>query len=244
MRYRFLDILRGINFISMFFYHLCWDLVYLYGKSWEWYQRWPGYMWQQSICWGFILISGFCWPLGRKKWKRGLIVFGAGVLVMAVTAVITPQQRVIFGILTFLGSCMLLLQPFERQMEKMPAFWGMGGSFLLFLLLRDVNQGFLGFEGVKIVGLPKELYGNTATAFLGFPGEEFWSTDYFSLIPWLFLFLTGYYLGRVVREKQGMPNKREPKNNPLEWIGRHSLLLYLIHQPIIYFLLHCFMGAF
>ncbi len=237
MRYRILDALRGINFISMFFYHLCWDLVYLCGKSWDWYQSWPGYVWQQSICWGFILLSGFCWPLGRKRWRRGLTVFGAGALVTAVTLLVMPEQRVLFGVLTLLGSCMLLLIPLEKFLQKLPTGWGMAGSFLLFFLCRDVNRGFLGFEGLKVWELPQGLYRNLGTAFLGFPGEDFWSTDYFSLFPWIFLFLTGYFLGRLIREKQGMLKKGEPGKNPLEWIGRHSLLLYLLHQPVIYLLL-------
>lgn len=237
MRYRILDILRGINFISMFIYHLCWDLVYLCGNNWEWYQQWPGYVWQQSICWGFILLSGFCWPLGKKQWKRGLIVFGAGALVTIVTVIVIPQQRVLFGVLTLLGSCMLLLKPLEAQLKKLPVGWGIAGSFLLFLLFRNVNKGFLGFEGLEIAALPSGLYRNLITAFLGFPGEDFWSTDYFPLIPWLFLFLTGYFLGRFIREKREILKKKEPGKNLLEWIGRHSLLLYLLHQPLIYLLL-------
>ena len=43
--------------------------------------------------------------------------------------------------------------------------------------------------------------------------------------------------GRLIRDKQGMLKKGKPGKNPLEWIGRHSLLLYLLHQPVIYLLL-------
>lgn len=237
MRYRVLDLLRGLNFISMVLYHLCWDLVYMGGYSWEWYKGWPGYLWQQSICWGFILLSGFCWPLGRKKWSRGLTVFLAGALVTAVTVVGMPEQRVVCGVLTLLGSCMLLLIPAEKGLKKIPAAAGIAGSLLLFIIFRDVNQGFLGFEGLRLAAIPQELYQNTVTAWAGFPGEGFWSTDYFSVIPWIFLFLAGYFLGRLLREQTEFLKRKEPGNNILEWIGRHTLMLYLLHQPVIYLIL-------
>ena len=58
------------------------------------------YIWQQSICWTFILLSGFCIPFSRRLLRRGLEVFGAGALVMLVTNLVLPEDRVIFGVLT------------------------------------------------------------------------------------------------------------------------------------------------
>ena len=59
-RYRFLDLLRGLNLISMIAYHALYNLNYLYGHPMKWYRSTPGYIWQQSICWTFIFLSGFC----------------------------------------------------------------------------------------------------------------------------------------------------------------------------------------
>ena len=92
-----LDALRGITLISMAAYHAMWDLVYLFGLRADWYNETPGYLWQQSICWCFILLSGFCWGLGRRPLKRGLMVFGGGALVTAVTVLVMPAERVVFG---------------------------------------------------------------------------------------------------------------------------------------------------
>ena len=64
-RYRFLDMLRGLNLISMILYHALYNLNYLYGHPMEWYRSTPGYIWQQAICWTFIFLSGFCLELGR-----------------------------------------------------------------------------------------------------------------------------------------------------------------------------------
>ena len=100
-RYALLDELRGLDLLSMMLYHGLWDVVFLFGVPLAWYTGRPGHWWQQSICWVFILLSGFCLPLGRHPYKRGAVVFGAGALVTAVTALLLPADLVLFGVLTF-----------------------------------------------------------------------------------------------------------------------------------------------
>ena len=100
VRYQILDELRGLVFLSMVLYHGMWDLVYMFGYEAQWYQETAGYIWQQSICWSFILLSGFCWTFGRKKYRHAGLVFGGGLLVTLVTCVFLPEDRVIFGVLT------------------------------------------------------------------------------------------------------------------------------------------------
>ena len=79
-RYALLDELRGLDLISMMCYHGLWDVVFLFGVQLPWYTGMPGHLWQQSICWVFILLSGFCLPMGHHPYKRGALVFGAGAL--------------------------------------------------------------------------------------------------------------------------------------------------------------------
>ena len=225
-----LDTLRGVTILSMVAYHACWDLVYIFGKDWAWYRSDAAYVWQQSICWTFILLSGYCWSLGRHRLKRGLMAFGGGVLVSLVTLLFMPEDPVRFGVLTLLGSTALLTIPLEPLLRRIPARAGLAGSFSLFLLLRDVNGGWLGFEGARVLALPGSLYRNLLTAFLGFPAASFYSTDYFSLLPWLFLFWTGYFLWRLRPGDRG-GGLRLPG---ITAMGRHSLLIYLLHQPVIY----------
>ena len=66
-RYNLLDGIRGLAILNMVAYHAIWDLVYSYGVKWDWYQSEGAYVWQQGICWTFILVSGFCYPFGRRK---------------------------------------------------------------------------------------------------------------------------------------------------------------------------------
>jgi len=124
-RYALLDELRGLDLVSMMLYHACWDMMFLFGIWMDWYIGWPGRLWQQSICWVFILLSGFCVPLGHRTLKRGAQVFAAGALVTVVTLVFMPEDRVVFGVLTFLGSAMLLTGVLEPLLKKIPPAAGL-----------------------------------------------------------------------------------------------------------------------
>lgn len=232
-RYQVLDTIRGCALASMLLYHASWDMVYMFGANWPWYHGFAAYVWQQSICWTFILLSGYCWALGRHQLRRGLTVFSCGALITAVTWLFMRSNLVYCGVLTLLGASSLLLVPLAPALERVPAQAGAAGSFLLFLLFRDVNAGFLGFEGARLLALPAGLYRNHVTALLGFPPADFFSTDYFSLLPWFFLFLTGWFLFRLRPEEV-----REIRRVPvLTAMGRRSLLIYMLHQPVIYALL-------
>lgn len=219
----------------MVLYHAVWDLVNLYGMDWAWYASGFAYFWQQTICWIFILLSGFCWSMGKKKLKRGFLVLGASALVSLVTCVLLPDERIVFGVLTLLGASMLIMIPAERVLRRIPAVAGCIAGFGCFFLFRNVNRGSLGFEALAFARLPDGMYRNLPTAFLGFPARKFFSTDYFSLIPWFFLFVTGYFVFRILKEREKLGIFEGKRNcKALSFLGRHSLILYLIHQPFIY----------
>lgn len=212
LRYHLLDELRGLDLISMMLYHGMWDVVFLFGITQKWYIGRPGFLWQQSICWVFLLLSGFCLPMGRHPFKRGAVVFGAGALVTAVTLLFLPEDVVWFGVLTLLGSSMLI-------------------TAALFWVTYPTMRGFWNLPGGRLA-LPQALYANGLTAYLGFMPKDFFSTDYFPLLPWLFLFWVGYFLHQLAG-RAGMEPLRRSVCPPLGWMGRHSLVLYLLHQPVI-----------
>lgn len=231
-RYALLDELRGLDLVSMMLYHACWDLVFLFDVNMRWYAGTPGRLWQQTICWVFILLSGFCAPFGRYMLRRGTVVFSAGAVVTLATLVFMPEGRVIFGVLTFLGAAMLLTGVLEPLLKKVMPAVGLAVSAVLFAVCYPVGLGWVGLGGWKLM-LPQSLYANYFTAFLGFYPDWFYSADYFGLLLWLFLFWAGYYLHKVVGRRRMEPLRR-PVCPALGWMGRHSLLLYLLHQPVIY----------
>ncbi len=254
-----LDEIRGITLCSMIIYHAVWDLVYMFGRDWAWYRSDFAYIWQQSICWSFILLSGFCFSLGKKKLRRGLIVFGAGVVISLVTEVFMPQNRIRFGVLTLLGSSMLIVAVWEMAIKRFAyrknkertdsgiqnsnqmALFGMLICFLLFAVTKRINYGVLGFADVRLADLPTPLYqlGDVGN-FLGFTEMTFYSTDYFSLMPWFFLFVTGYFLHKWFVENEWMDKLANARSLGRWWrpLGKHSLLIYMLHQPVIYGILY------
>ena len=234
IRYSLLDSLRGLTLISMITFHTVWDMVYIFGQKWGWFENHWAYIWQQSICWIFILLSGFCWSLGRKKWKRGIIVFAAGMIISLVTIIAMPENRVLFGVLTLLGSSMLFMIPLERILKRVNPYLGLVGAFFLFMYLKNISYESIGWENWGYIQLPKEWYANLFTAYWGLPAGDFYSSDYFGIFPWLFLFVTGYFIYRIFEKNQWMEVLKVGKVMPLEVLGKNSLLIYMVHQPLIY----------
>lgn len=64
--------------------------------------------------------------------------------------------------------------------------------------------------------------------------EGFVSTDYFPLLPWIFVFLLGTWAGKYIKEGRLPRWFYEAKCPPLAGVGRHSLLIYMLHQPVLY----------
>ncbi len=232
-RYHLLDILRGVTLLSMMVYHAVWDLVYLAEMPWHWFDSLAAEVWQKSICCSFILLSGFCWSMGRSKWRNGIRVSLAGLLITIVTILAVPEEAVWFGILTLLGACMLLMIPLEKLLQHIPPLLGIAGSMALFTAVWSVNQGML----LWCVRLPRLFYhGGLLSNGLGFQTADFYSSDYFPLLPWFFLFAAGYFLFCMARESQWLehPLLCRGSGSVFAWLGRHSLLIYLLHQPVLF----------
>lgn len=240
-RFHFIDEFRGFLIINMIAFHAIWDLVYIFGYDWRWFESQGAFVWQQAACWGFILLSGFCWQMSRKALKRGVLVFGAGIVITLATLIFMPDSRVIFGVLTMIGSSMLLLIPCSKLLSKINPYVGVVFSFLLFLFVYPVNDGYLGIGDVELISLPRELYSSMLSTYFGFPEPGFWSTDYFSILPWFFLYVTGYFLysvyRRIIKSVIGEKITQLLSTSicpPLGWMGRNSLIIYMLHQPIVY----------
>jgi uncharacterized membrane protein len=90
---------------------------------------------------------------------------------------------------------------------------------------------YLGFYPNFAIKLPDFLYLNNFTMLLGFPQHGFQSADYNPIIPWLFLFIAGICVGKHIKKlPETLSKKHIP---PLAFVGRHTLIIYLAHQPVI-----------
>lgn len=243
-RYHMLDALRGVSVLSMVAFHFCYDWMVIAGKN----PRWPGLspvvVWQQSICWLFILLAGASVRLSRSPAKGGVVVLGCGLIVSAVTLVFMPSEGIWFGILHFIGLARLLVALLLPLLKKVPPAVGLAASLGVFF-----PAHWLSMKGL-LYGLPGFWFGRTGIqtmeykwwlaaldkllaplrVVVGLPPAGFASGDYFALIPWLFLFLAGYFAWPLVKDWQLW----QKKLSPLCAVGRHSLVVYMLHQPICY----------
>lgn len=239
-RYNGLDLIRGAAIVNMIIYHALWDLVYLCDVNIAWYDSLGAYAWQQAICWTFILVSGFSFCLGKKSLKRGLLVTLMGTTISVVTSVFIPEGKILFGILTLIGSCMIIFSFLDKLLKRSNPIVGLFISIIAFVLLKNINDGYIGFEKWNLIKLPDFLYANILSTYLGFPKSGFESSDYFSLFPWIFLFSAGYYLFKICKMKNWLRYFECSKIKWLEKMGKHSLAIYIFHQPIIYLFLSLF----
>ena len=231
-RYRLIDCLRALAVIAMIAYHALWDVVFIYEVNVPWYETNARHIIQLSIRWSFLLLSGFCFSMGRRPLKRGLVVLGCSVIVTLVSLVAVPETPIFFGVLTFLGAAMLLTIPAHKLLKKCNAYLGIAICVALFLATEDLQiRKVLGYD------MPQWLYANDLTAFLGMPAESFDSSDYVPLIPWIFAYWIGYFLYRIFENNHWLDALGKVGCKPLEFIGRHSLVIYMAHQPVVYGLL-------
>ena len=219
-----LDAFRGLCVLGMVIVHFVYDLIDLYALvPWDypdWFlfvMRWGGLL--------FILLSGICATLGRRSVRRGLVVLLCGLVCTAVTygmyrfGLAGRGIIIYFGVLHCLGTCMILWWLFKRLPTWLLAVLGVAMVAAgLYLQTRSFYTGYLLMP-------------------LGFIPQGFASSDYFPLLPNLGYFLLGGVLGRTLYRKKETLLPKVNENNPvlrfLRLCGRHSLWIYLLHQPIL-----------
>ena len=220
MRRRFdvLDVWRTLAIVLMVAYHFLYD-VYIFGViSANQLFSAPLNVLERFICCSFILLAGASARFSRNNLRHGLIVLGAGLVVEIGAAV--AGQTIRFGVLMLLGSSMVLWHFLGKGLQKLPGWSVAAGSGVLFFAARW-------WTGRTAVSVPW-LYP------LGFTAPGFYSADYFPLLPWFFLFLIGTALGGwcLAHRENRLLAVRLP--GVLTWPGRHSLIIYVLHQPVLY----------
>lgn len=224
-----LDVLRGVCILGMVLVHLIYDLQTFFSlpfladsQLFAIIKQWGGVL--------FLLISGICVTLGSHPVRRGLIVFACGLVCSAVTAGMYALHMadksiiIYFGVLHCLGVCMLLWP----LLKRLPV-WALGLVGL----------------GLSVLGL--WISGNVLVDFpwlipLGLVPGDFVSSDFFPLLPNLGFFLVGAFLGKTLyRKKETLLPRVNPANPVLAFftlLGKWSLPVYLLHQPVITGLLY------
>jgi len=238
-----IDVLRGVAIIMMVSVHVRWDMVYLGnhgGPILLAYGFWRDFA--RATASIFMFLVGLSLTLSYERasrssspgaslfprfLKRGLMIFGCGMAITLVTGLasifgILDGGTVYFGILHFIGLSILLAYPFLRL--RTASLWIGVLLIVAGTILSDYTFSF-----------PWLLW-------LGFVPEHISSVDYYPLLPWFGVVLLGVFAGntlypRSVRAFRLRDWSRTAPARLLGFLGRHSLLVYLVHQPLFLVLL-------
>lgn len=233
VRYSLIDAIRAVAVVNMVAFHLCYNIFVVFGVWTDFPVSTPIVIWERFICCTFIIVSGVSLNFSKHGYRRGLIVSLCGIVVTLVTIWFMPEQMILYGVLTFLGAAMLLTFALRKALSRIPPIVGMIVFFLLFMLCYGIPYGYLGLFKLPLIRLPEGLYRFQWLAFFGFAPRDFSSADYFPFLQWIFLYLFGFMLWRWIRQK-GLDRFFCKKIPVLDFIGRHSLIIYMAHQPALY----------
>lgn len=233
----FLDEVRGVCILLMVLYHAAYDVVYLFGCDIPLFHSALLRFAQPFVAGIFILISGIACRYSRSNLRRGLLTLGLGLAMTAFTLRFLPGQAIYFGILHLLGTGMIVVALLHRLLDRIPPGVGVTLCAVLFLLTRRTSGGVIGLPGVLAWSVPDRWRGNLWLTPIGLTGA---GADFFPLLPWLFLFLAGAYVGVWFTGRRMLAFFYRSHAPRLAWIGRHTIWIYLLHQPVVYGVLWVF----
>lgn len=223
MRYPLIDILRGVAICGMLIFHIHFDIQNFFTYSSAWISIFWEILWKLSA-FLFITIAGFSFAYAYKKYSASIVskyikyalkLWLIALCISFVTYMLSPEVAVWFGILHFFSI-----------------------AFLLLLLLKDLYR----FNMFLIVLIGCLLYifpidSQSKTLFLLWLGEWYSSGDYYPLFPYFWVLLFGYISGQYFLKKNLSHylelNTSNTISRGFEYIGKHSLFIYIVHQPVI-----------
>lgn len=226
------DVVRGFSVVSMVLFHLCYDLRFIAGVPLPWFAPPLQDVWRASISWTFLFVAGCMCPLSRSNLKRGLQYGAVALGIWVVTTVSAVDTPISFGIIYCMAACTLVAWALSRHGALPRGRVAAVALFVAFLALQGLPRGEVGV-GPLVVRLPGVLYETPWLSWLGLPGPGFASGDYYPLLPYLCMYLTGAAMGWMWARRGYPAWARTAHAAPLSAVGRHALLVYVVHQPVL-----------
>lgn len=187
----------------------------------------------------FIVICGFSSNLSRSNFKRGFELLGIALAINIITVLILPKLgfiecEIYFGIINLLSVSILIYAVFEKALKKINPVAGTVVCFVILMFLHNWVAGKVGIFPPLEFHWPEAWRDNPYLFPFGIIGHNFFSADYFPLIPYFFIFLMGTFIGAYCKDKEFPEFVYKNRVAMFNWLGRHALLVYVLHMPIIY----------
>lgn len=211
-RIKSIDAVRGILIIGVIIYHFIYNLVSIELISANiLYNPLMNFIQYSGACL-FIIISGISAKFSRSNLKRGIRTILFGMLLTLATYIINPDAFIVFGILHFLGLASIVYS-IIGDIDISPSIF-----IILFFISKVILDRTYDIKHLWIFGITD---------------NSFTSTDYFPIFPFIFIYYFGTKMADII--------KRMPKDNLiykydnkfLSYVGRNTIFIYIIHQPIL-----------
>lgn len=237
-----LDALRGMALVLMILHHLIFDLRYEFGLNVFGFQEswWFVEILRPSVLSVFLVISGISCTFSRSNTRRGLRLLGVALLFTVATTVVSNvaggDYYILFNVLHLLALGTLIYSGLTFSERKQ----GIRKKYVDVILL------LLAAVLIWLVPYLSMWQGKTGYWLLPLgllPNMSVGMLDYLPLIPWLAVFFIGALIGRIAYANKktafpGAPNWLLAGSRPLEFVGRNTLIIYVIHQPLLLAILY------
>ncbi|MBU0527965.1 DUF1624 domain-containing protein [Candidatus Micrarchaeota archaeon] len=213
-----IDAFRGVAIVLMIIFHLTFDLEFLRIVHFNFEDLWL-VLFQRVVGTMFLLLVGISLILSEKKnnegYKRHLkraVKLGAVALLISIaTWIVAPTDFIKFGVIHCIAVSTLMAPLFFR-------FKWLNLILGIILIITGISVHYTEIDYLF---------------WLGWITHTYTALDHYPLIPWFGVVLIGLFLGKVMPEFK-VKNKL---TESLTYLGRNSLLIYVIHQPLIISLL-------
>lgn len=225
-----IDVARGVALVMMAIYHFGFDLLMLGFWSVDVTSETAWVLLARATVSSFLFLAGLGLILATRngvRWtpflKRLAAITGAAALISVATWFAIPDVWIFFGVLHMIALASVL---------------ALGLRFLPWYVLMTL--------AVFAVAAPTmvwpRLFDTPLLWFLGLGRIEVFSNDFVPVFPWIAPVLLGLCAGRVLVALEQAPGwtmwrAEAPPFRALSFLGRHSLVVYLIHQPIFFAIL-------
>ena len=215
-----IDNLRGLAVIAMVAYHFCFDLRYFRLTQWDFYHD-PFWLHARTaILSSFLIIAGISLVLANRRdvgancWRHVGIIAACAMAVSAASYALFPQSWIWFGVLHALAVSLVLARPLVKR-----------PTLALVVGIAVIAAGNL---------FAHPTFDNHAIGWIGFMTAKPRTEDYVPLFPWAGVLLVGIAAGHALLRNEFRSISLAGKlPRWMGWLGRHSLAVYLVHQPLL-----------